>query len=200
MSQNGVRSIKTIGACICLLVGSSLNASSCSNAVDGVSAALAFVHRTADPADIEEVSVMNASFELRFEPSIYMPLVRAMSNCWREVLRSLDSYATNRVDRMLVANTGWWYGEDEYIGYVDALSGLVSSNRISSVEFDAFEMAAWNNHTIASSLCRRYNEPAVSNLVHRILSFSSRSNKWARVMSGEAKRCYEEQVAEGLWR
>ena len=101
---------------------------------------------------------------------------------------------------MLIANTGWWYGEDKYVDCVDVLAKLVCSNRIDVAEFDAFEKAAWKRHSIASVFCRRYDEANVSNIVLRVMSFSGRSNHWSRVLSGEAKRNYENQVADGLWR
>lgn len=168
-------------------------------ACTNVYAALRFLHDSADASDIGEESLMSRNFELRFDKTSYLPLVVAMSNNWQSVLCRLDDYATNRVDRLLLINTGWWCGEDIYLGYLARLSELVVSNRLNSCEFDAFEGAAWNRHTVASSVFRRCREQDVSNAVVRIISFSQRTNHWNGAFSGSALMRYERQVADGLW-
>lgn len=165
-----------------------------------VCSAIQDVYRHANSNSVEEASLMDSTFELRFDESSYRPLVVAMSNNWHEVLSHMDSYAANRTDRLLLINTGWWYDESTYLGYLELLSGLVVSNGLSSIEFDAFEGAAWNRPNVASSVFRRYGEASVSNALERIMSFSQRTNHWRGVFSGEARERYECQLDEGLWR
>lgn len=188
---------------LCLIIGVSLVIVSvcadCQVPCAEVRNALVRVHQQADSNELEESSLMDSTFELRFNTSCYMPLVVSMSNNWQSVLSHLDAYATNRVDRMLLINTGWWLGESAYLGYLSSLSELVVSNRLSACEFDAFECAAWNNPAVASSVFRRCGDVSVSNAIIRIMSFSQRTNHWRGVFSGAARERYERQVSLGLW-
>ena len=88
-----------------------------------------------------------------------------VGNQWRDAWISLNSI-TNKDDRLMIIAAGAANNEADFLARIDFLADLVLSNRVSSVELTYFEnRCADISHFAASALVRRYNEPAISNLI-----------------------------------
>lgn len=171
-----------------------VNADVMTNLSERVRSTLDALERDASPMDLDEGNIMSG-FELRFADA-YLPVVSLMSNHWQEVIMSLDEYATNRVERLVLVNTGWWYGDEEYLGYLSLLADKVMSNQFSMAEFNSFFGSSWSSgRSVASVFARRHNEAAVSNLINKIQSFFPASGYWQKVRSGEALEEYLDAVS-----
>lgn len=132
-------------------------------------------------------------------PSLaYAPLVQAMSNQWCVVLSNMTSYATSRVERVLLQNTGWFLSQDDYIGYLDVLAGKVENGEIDRDELSCFLKGSWTNHRISSVVYRRYQDVNVSNLILRIQSLGIATNWCTSVLSGHALQKYEFAIEHGI--
>lgn len=89
--------------------------------------------------------------------------------------------------------------EADYLARIDFLADLVLSNRVSSIELTYFEnRCADVSHFAASALVRRYNEPAISNLIMKVNAAGGISGGVSDIFSGEENRWYENAVREGL--
>lgn len=186
--------IVTIISVSAIVVSIAANANVSTNLHDRVRSTLDTLRREASPLDLEEGNLMSG-FELRFS-NAYLPVVSLMSNNWQEVIASLDVYATNRVERLVLVNTGWWYGDEEYLGYLSLLADKVISNQISSAEFKSFFGSSWSSgRSVASVFARRHSETSVSNLINKIQSFFPASGYWQKVRSGEALEEYLDAMA-----
>ena len=171
------------------------------NLFAAVRSAINDLYRVSNHYDINEISMLQDGFDLRFAPNNYRPIVAIMSNNWQTVLASLDTYATNRAERLLLINTGWWCGDGEFMGYASVLADKVSAGQLDSREFDSFilnSVFSEGYHGLYS-LTLRYDEPAVSNLVEKIRPYTSfPSNYWEEVLSGEARTRFLQDREDGL--
>ena len=156
--------------------------------------------RQAGEGDLDELNMLGGVFDLRFSPERYQPLATSISNSWQTVLPMMNSIASNRIERLLLMNTGWWNGESSYCGYMSMLSDLVASNQLDIVELKAFEKAAWNRPGVATSLSRRHSEVEVVNIVDKMRNVGFDTNYCSRIISGEIYSNYVNQVEDGLWR
>lgn len=165
-----------------------------------IRSALAEVMRLALPGQLEDDALLHG-FEVGECSAIgspseeYAPLVSAMSNHWAVVLSNCTSFATSRVERILVQNTGWYMSQDIYLRYLEILTGKVERGEIELSELNGFLQGSWKNHPVSSVVYRRYQETEVSNLVLRIQSLGIATNWCSRVLSGHALQRYE--FAEG---
>lgn len=154
-----------------------------------VRSALDALRRDSDPLDMKECNLMSG-FELRFSQA-YLPVVNLMSNNWQEVIPSLELYATNRTERLVLMNTGWWYGDNEYLGYLSFLADKVISNQLAVAEFNSFFGTSWSSgKPVVSVFARRHNEASVSNLIDKIETIFPASGYWQKVRTGEALEEY----------
>ena len=129
--------------------------------------------------------------------SVFVPLVDIVSNNWQEIFLRIDNYATNVVDRILIENTSYFLGEDAYLECLSHLAGKVIANEISFEELECLQANAWHNHAVASALYRRYQEPAVSNLVIKLQRAGVSTNKCQRILSGEENAHYHSLLVKG---
>ncbi len=155
----------------------------------------------AEPSHALEAASLIEDFDLRFAPGRYRPIIAIMSNNWQAVLASLDTYATNRVERLILINTGWWCGDAEFMGYASVLADKVAAGQLDRQEFDSFilnSVFSEGYHGLYA-LTLRYDEPAVSNLVEKIRPYTSfPSEYWTKVLSGEEKTRFLQDRADGL--
>lgn len=129
--------------------------------------------------------------------AVFSPIVEIMSNNWQEVLMDIDDYATNVIDRVLLENTASFLGEDAYLGYLSMLADKVISDEIPLEELERLQVNSWHNHAVSSALYRRYQEPAVSNLVIKLQQAGVSTNKCQRILSGEANAHYQSLLVKG---
>ena len=171
--------------------------SSSTNLAARIRTALAELYRNEDPRSLSAENLMD-SFELRFAPAHYLPLVEIMSNNWQTVLSELDAYATNKAERLLLINTGWWCGDAEYLGFSSVLADSVLTGRLDRAEFSSFYLNSVNSHHGARIFEFRHGEQEVSNIIEKVRQcVSVGSNYWDKVFSGAAMRETLDMEADG---
>lgn len=120
------------------------------------------------------------------------------SNHWQNILANLNCF-TNQNDRLIIIAACAANNEADYLARIGCLSGMVLSNRATTVELTYFEnRSADISHFAASALVRRYNEPSISNLIMKVNAAGGISGGVADIFSGEEKQWYEDAVREGL--
>lgn len=175
-------------------------ADAATNLTDRLRSAINTLYEVEPSRTLEAASLMEA-FDLRFAPDHYRPIIAIMSNHWQTVLASLDAYATNRAERLILINTGWWCGDAEFMGYASVLADKVAAGQLDSHEFDSFVLNSVYSEGYHGLyvLTLRYDEPAVSNLVEKIRPYTSFPGEyWTKVLSGEEKTKFLQDRADGL--
>lgn len=138
------------------------------------------------------------NFECLSKTPAYNTLACSVSNDWRTVLQKLDSVATNDLERLLVIGVCKYFDEDFYISYLGVLSEMSTNNQISCSELSWAQSST--RYDLMSCLYRRYDEPATIDLVNKlIIAQPARTNRWNKILSGEAYTNYLEEVEAGLW-
>ena len=184
-----MKTIMSITVAAVLLGSADAESGALTNLAVEVREALDALKRNCNPLDMEESNLMSG-FELRFSQA-YLPVVNLMSNNWQTVVASIESYATNRSERLVLMNTGWWYGDSEYLGYLSILADKVISNQLDVAEFGSFFGTSWSSgRPVVSVFARRHNEASVSNLIDKIETFFPASGYWQKVRTGEALEEY----------
>ena len=184
-----MKTLISIAVAAALLGSADTESGASTNLVVDVRAALDALRRNCSPLDMEEGNLMSG-FELRFSQA-YLPVVNLMSNNWQQVIPSLELYATNRSERLVLMNTGWWYGDSEYLGYLSALADKVISNQLAVAEFSSFFGTSWSSgKPVVSVFARRHDEASVSNLIDKIETFFPTSGYWQKVRTGAALQEY----------
>ena len=110
---------------------------------------------------------------------------------------NIGDYTTNVIDRVLLENTATFLGEEAYLGYLSILADKVISQEIPLEELECLRMNAWHNHAVSSVLYRRYQDPAVSNLVLKLQSAGVGTNTCHRILSGEVNAHYSTLLEKG---
>ena len=122
------------------------------------------------------------------KPSLHM-LGMAISNCAATAYGSFPQIATNDMERLMFLASAWRLGDDYYLDCLSRNIGLAQAGEISSAELRWFLMGHRNRH-LWYILAAQYNRPGISNIVQRLIAYTGETNKYEKVLSGEAKTEY----------
>ena len=99
------------------------------------------------------------------------------------------------VRRLLILSSGWGYDDDYFLkGFANNLD-LLDSKIVTQDEVRWYLEGSRNERRM-NLLALNYNRPGVSNIVLRYASIIGDTNFCQRVLSGEAKRSFEEYMSE----
>ena len=111
----------------------------------------------------------------------------------------MPAVTSNANDRLIVLAASIKPSEADFLSKLDALADLVLSNKVDQAELRWYRSeCAIVDHYAASSLVRRYQEPAISNLIMKLSSAGVYSQGVSRIFSGEEKELYLDAVHDGL--
>ena len=131
--------------------------------------------------------------------SDFRSLSQSVTNNWKEVLSLMPEVSTNQSERLIIMAAGVVRGEDQFLARIESLADAVLSNKVNVTEFRFYKtQCAIVDHYAASSLVRRYQEPAISNLIMKLSSAGVYSQGVSRIFSGEEKELYLDAVHDGL--
>ena len=132
-------------------------------------------------------------------PSPEIELGMFVSNNVDVVYSNLSTIATNIVERRLLLASAWWLGDDYYLDCLSrnvdlAVAGTISANDL------RWYMRGHRTRRLTYLLASQYDRPGVSNIVLRLMTYTGETNKYEKVLSGEAKAEYlefEQFMADG---
>lgn len=129
----------------------------------------------------------------------FLTMSQLITENWTNVLAGLDAISTNLNERLIVLYAGVGVGETNFLARIDCLADMALSNRVSLSELRFYKtQCSIVDHYAASSLVRRYQEPAISNLIMKLDAAGLYPRGVSDILSGEAKLLYEDAVREGL--
>ena len=126
-------------------------------------------------------------------------LSQLVTNRWEEVLYTMPEISTNEAERLIVMASGVVRGEDRFISCIISVADMVLSNKLTSAELRFYKTrCSIADHYAASSLVRRYQEPAISNLIMKLNAAGCYPQGVSDIFSGDAKELYLDAVHDGL--
>lgn len=129
----------------------------------------------------------------------FIALSRAVSNDWSVALACLPNVSTNDSERMMIVAAGTIAGESNFLARIDVAADMVLSNKLTSSELVFYRtQCSIADHYAASSLVRRYHEPAISNLIMKLNAAGCYPRGVSDIFSGDAKELYLDAVHDGL--
>lgn len=126
-------------------------------------------------------------------------LSRSVTNHWDEVLSMLPEISTNQSERLIVMAAGVVQGEQRFLSCVESVANAALSNKVNAIELRFYKsQCSFADPSAVSSLVRRYQEPAISNLIMKMSSAGAYPQGVGRIFSGEEKELYLDAVHDGL--
>ena len=118
---------------------------------------------------------------------------------WPCALANMDSITTNLNERLMVVYAGVGGGETNFLVRISQMADFVLSNKVSLAELRFYKtQCGIFDHHATSSLIRRYQEPAISNLIMKLHTAGAYPQGVSDIFSGEAKESYLDAVHDGL--
>ena len=127
----------------------------------------------------------------------YRHLAQIVSNDWQNILGSLGTITTNQTERRLILGTGFQYGWDFHLPFLtrvadQCLAGHISTNDVIWLEGYSTKPG------LIDQFYYRNHEPAVSNLVIKLMSIDGMTNHWMEVLSENAAQRVQEYISAGI--
>ena len=122
-----------------------------------------------------------------------------VSNNIDEVYANFSVLATNLVERQLLLASAWRLGDDYYLDCLSRNVDLAIAGVISADDLEWY-MRGHRTRRLGYMLDANYDRPGVSNIVLRLMAYTGETNKYEKVLSGEAKVEYlefEQHMADG---
>ena len=126
-------------------------------------------------------------------------LGQLVSNHVDMVYSNFSAIASTSAEKMLFLASAWRLGDDYYLNSLSRNVDLAIDGKISADELRWY-MKGHRTRRLTYILAAQYDRPGVSNIVLRLMSFTGETNKYEKVLSGEAKLEYiefERFMAEG---
>ena len=123
----------------------------------------------------------------------------SVSNNIDVVYTNFSILATNLVERRLLLASTWRLGDDFYLDCLSRNVDLAIAGVITSDDLEWY-MRGHRTRRLGYMLEAHYDKPGVSNIVLRLMAYTGETNKYEKVLSGEAKVEYlefEQYMADG---
>lgn len=131
--------------------------------------------------------------------SDFIQLSQIVTNHWNEMLAEMPRISTNQAERIILMASGVVTGEEKFLSCVSLAADMVLSNKLTLAELKFYTMrCSIADHHAVSSLVRRYQEPAISNLIMKLYAVGKYPNGVSHIFSGQAKEDYLDAVNDGL--
>ena len=122
-------------------------------------------------------------------------MARMVADEWPCALADMDSITTNLNERLMVVYAGVGGGETNFLVRISQMADFVLSNKVSLAELRFYKtQCGLFDHHATSSLIRRYQEPAISNLIMKLYAAGAYPQGVSDIFSGEAKESYLDAV------
>ena len=127
----------------------------------------------------------------------YQALAHIVSNDWQNVIGHVGNIATNQTERYLLLAVGFQYGWDFHLPFFnrvvdECLAGNISSNEVAW--FEAYS----TKPGLVDQLYYRNTDPAVTNLLHKLIQVDGDTNRWMSIMAPDAQEKVQEYIDTGI--
>ena len=127
----------------------------------------------------------------------YQVLAHIVSNDWQNVIGHVGNIATNQTERYLLLAAGFQYGWDFHLPFFnkvvdECLAGNISSNEVAW--FEAYS----TKPGLVDQLYYRNTDPAVTNLLHKLIQVDGDTNRWMSIMAPDAQEKVQEYIDAGI--
>ena len=109
-----------------------------------------------------------------------------VSNHIDVVYSNFSAIAATKVEKMLLLASAWRLGDDYYLNCLSRNVDLAIASDISADDLRWF-MKGHRTRRLSYILADRYDGPGVSNIVQRLIVYTGETNKFEKVLSGQAK-------------
>ena len=127
----------------------------------------------------------------------YQALASLVSNDWQNIVGNVGNIATNQTERYLLLATGFQYGWDFHLPFFTKVADECLVGNISSNEVAWFE-AYSTKPGLVEQLYYRNTEPAVTNLLHKLIQIDGNTNVWMSIMATNAQERVQEYIDAGI--
>ena len=127
----------------------------------------------------------------------YQALASLVSNDWQNIVGNVGNIATNQTERYLLLATGFQYGWDFHLPFFTKVADECLVGNISSNEVAWFE-AYSTKPRLVEQLYYRNSEPAVTNLLHKLIQIDGNTNVWMSIMATNAQERVQEYIDAGI--
>ena len=127
----------------------------------------------------------------------YQALASLVSNDWQNIVVNVGNIATNQTERYLLLATGFQYGWDFHLPFFTKVADECLAGNISSNEVAWFE-AYSTKPGLVEQLYYRNTEPAVTNLLHKLIQIDGNTNVWMSIMATNAQERVQEYIDAGI--
>lgn len=127
----------------------------------------------------------------------YQVLAAMVSNDWQNVIGNIGTIATNQTERCLLLGVGFQYGWDFHLPFFTKVADECLSGNISSNEVAWFE-AYSTKPGLVEQLYYRNTEPAVTNLLHKMVQITCNTNHWMSIMEPDAHQKVRGYIEQGV--
>ena len=110
----------------------------------------------------------------------------SISNNFNVAYDNFSAIATNLCERMIFLASAWRLGDNYYLKCLDANVDLAQSGKLTAEELRWF-MKGHGVRRLSYILADRYDQTGVSNIVQKLIVFTGETNKYEKVLTGEAK-------------
>ena len=137
------------------------------------------------PAYLEEFGMPDNLVKLETE------LGYVVSNHIDVVYSNFTIIATTKIERMILLSSAWHLGDNYYLNCLSRNVDLAISGDISQNELRWF-MKGHKKRQFVYILADKYDSLCVSNIVYKLMAYTGETNKYEKILSGEAKTEYLE--------
>ena len=127
----------------------------------------------------------------------YQNLAVLVSNDWQDVIENIGYIATNQTERHLLLATGFQYGWEFHLPFFTKVADECLAGNISSNEVAWFE-AYSTKPGLVDQLYYRNTEPAVTNLIHKMMQIDGNTNVWMSIMSTNTHQKVQKYIDAGV--
>ena len=127
----------------------------------------------------------------------YQSLAALVSNDWQNVIENIATIATNQTERCLLLGTGFQYGWDFHLPFFTKVADECLAGNLSSNEVSWFETYS-TKPGLVDQLYYRNTEPAVTNLLYKMVQITGATNVWMSIMSTNAHQKVQEYIDAGI--
>ena len=127
----------------------------------------------------------------------YQGLALIVSNDWQNVIGNIGNIATNQTERYLLLGTGFQYDWSFHLPFFTKVADECLAGNISRAEVAWFE-AYSAKPGLVDQLYYRNTEPAVTNLLHKLIRIDGNTNRWMSIMATNAQERVNEYINAGL--
>lgn len=130
-----------------------------------------------------------------FEQTLGMSISNSLSVAYS----NFTTIAQSRLEKAVFLASAWNMGDDYYLECLSRNVDLALAGEIDRDDL-CWYMRGHRTRRLSYILAAQYDRPGVSNIVYKLIAFTGETNKYEKVLSGEAKTEYlefEQFMADG---